>query len=157
MDRSWFAIMLASITAAVLVFPENPAAHSTPPCSAPTGLEPGGAVVVLASYKAYDSTPLAKSSMSAHRAISSGTVTSSHSAGASSGRNGLRNTTHPLTSSVTASTRVKSSAAISPTSPFFGSFGSGARVDPGDLLWHLRSRGSVGMVIQLTPLTLLLS
>ncbi|OJJ52123.1 hypothetical protein ASPSYDRAFT_713930 [Aspergillus sydowii CBS 593.65] len=92
---------------------ENPEAHSTPPCPAPTGLEPGGAVVVLASYKAYDSTPLAKSSMSEHRAIPSGRASSSHSAGASSGRNGLRNTTHPLTPSVTASVRAKSSAVIS--------------------------------------------
>ncbi|KAI3120528.1 hypothetical protein CBS147326_9412 [Penicillium roqueforti] len=116
MDRSWFAIMLASITAAVLVFPENLAAHSTPPCPAPTRFEPDGAVVALASYKAYDSTPLAKSSMSAHREIPSGTATNSHSMGASSGRNGLRNTTHPLTPSVTASVQAKSSAVISPTS-----------------------------------------
>ncbi len=117
MDRSWFAIMLASIAAAVLAFSENSAAHSAPPCSGPsTRLEPGSAVIGLASYKAYHSTPLAKSSMSAHRAIPSGTVTSSHSVAASSGRNGLRNTTHPLTPSVTASVRAKSSAVISPTS-----------------------------------------
>ncbi|OJJ51892.1 hypothetical protein ASPSYDRAFT_52871, partial [Aspergillus sydowii CBS 593.65] len=44
-DRSWFAIVLASIAAAVLVFSENSAAHSTPPCSEPsTRLEPDRAV-----------------------------------------------------------------------------------------------------------------
>ncbi len=112
MDRSWFGVMLASISAAVLVFPENLAAHSTPPCSAPTGLQPDGAVIVLASHQAYVSTPLAKTSMSTHRAIPSGTVTSSHSVGASSGRNGLRNATHPLYPSVTASSAVISSTSI---------------------------------------------
>ena len=111
MDRSWFTIMLASITVAVLVFPKNPAAHSTPHCSAPTRLDPGSAVVVLAS--SYNSTPLTKSSMSVHRAIPSGTVTSSHSVSASSGQNTLQNTTHPLTPSVTVSVQAKPSAVIS--------------------------------------------
>ncbi|KAL3468681.1 hypothetical protein BJX99DRAFT_269624 [Aspergillus californicus] len=90
---------------------------STPSRSrSPSRVKPDGAVIVLASYKAYESTPLAKSSTSAHRSIPSGTVTSSHSVGSSSGRNGLRNGTNPLPPSVTASVRAKSSEVISPTS-----------------------------------------
>ncbi|KAL4805715.1 hypothetical protein BDV18DRAFT_152452 [Aspergillus unguis] len=55
-------------------------------------------------------------SMSEHRAIPSGRASSSHSAGASSGRNRLRNTTHSLDPSVTASVQAKSSAVVSSTS-----------------------------------------
>ena len=49
--RSWFVIILANITAALLVFSENSIDQLTPPCSgSPTRGKPDGAVVVLALY-----------------------------------------------------------------------------------------------------------
>jgi hypothetical protein len=116
MDTSWFAILLASITAALLVFSEDSVAQPTPPCSGSlAGVEPDGAVITPASYKAYESTPLAKSSTSAHSPVPSRAVNSSHSVGLSSGQCGLRNGTHPCGPGVTASVRAEPSAMISST------------------------------------------
>jgi hypothetical protein len=115
MDRFRFAMMLASITAVLLVLSKDSVAQSTPPCSmSPPRVEPDGTVIVLASYQAYESTPFVKSITSAPTAVPSKT-TSFHSAGSSSVQSGLRNGTHLHNTTVAASVGAKSSVVLSPT------------------------------------------